>query len=154
MTTAIFAGSFDPITNGHYDILKQASEIFDKVIIAVAYNPSKSGFLPVEERLSLIKLVIKDFKNVEADTFDGLTVNYAKKNGAKVLIRGIRNTLDFEYENQMAQINNVLNPEIKTVFLSPKPENSAISSSAVRELIEHGSEISNFVPNQIKSYFK
>ena len=154
MTTAIFAGSFDPVTNGHYDILKQASEMFDKVIIAIAYNPAKSGFLPVEERLSLINLIIKDFDNVESDVFDGLTVNYAEKRGADVLIRGIRNSADFEYENQMAQINRILNPKIKTVFLTPEPKNLAVSSSAVRELIDCGGDISELVPHQIKNYFE
>lgn len=154
MTTAIFAGSFDPVTNGHYDILKQASEMFDKVIIAIAYNPAKSGFLPVEERLSLINLIIKDFDNVESDVFDGLTVNYAEKRGADVLIRGIRNSADFEYENKMAQVNHLLNAKIKTVFLIPKPENMSVSSSVVREILDCGGDISKFVPEKIKDYFE
>jgi len=154
MTTAIFAGSFDPVTNGHYDILKQASEIFDKVIIAIAYNPAKSGFLPVEERLSLINLIIKDFDNVESDIFDGLTVNYAEKTGAEVLIRGIRNSADFEYENKIAQVNHMLNSKIKTIFLTPKPENMSVSSSIVREILDCGGDISKFVPEKIKNYFE
>ena len=108
MKIAIYPGSFDPITKGHIDILKTASEIFDKVIIAVAHNSAKTGFLPVDVRLKLIKDSIKDFDNVEADMFEGLTINYAKKRNAKVLIRGLRAVSDFEYELQLSQANSAL----------------------------------------------
>ena len=149
MTIAIFPGSFDPITKGHLDILKQASEVFEKVIIAVAYNPDKNGFLSVEKRLDLIKESIKDFNNIEVDFFDGLTVEYAKQKGATVLIRGLRNSKDFEYEIELAQINRTLNPKIKTVFFTPKAENSFISSSAVREILSNNGDISALVPSNI-----
>lgn len=153
MTIALFPGSFDPITNGHIDILKQAAEIFDKVIIAIAYNPQKNGFLPIEERMTLIKESITEFHNVEVDAFEGLTVNYAQQMGASVIIRGLRNSQDFDYELQMAQINQKLNDNIKTIFLLPKSENLCVSSSAVREIISHGGDITSFVPQSIKEYF-
>ena len=149
MVKAVFAGSFDPITNGHIDILKQASEIFDEVIIAVAYNPDKKGFLPVDKRLAIIKECVKNFHNVKVDSYDGLTVNYAKENNAKVLVRGVRNSNDYEYELQLAQTNRMLNPEIKTVFLTPKAENSYISSSVVREILSHNGDISSLVPEAV-----
>ena len=117
MTTAIYPGSFDPITNGHLDILKSGSEIFDKVIIAVSYNIEKKGFLSVEKRVELIKESVKDLKNVEVDSFEGLTVDYAKKRGTHVLLRGLRTSSDFEYELQLSQTNNYLSKDIKTVFL-------------------------------------
>ena len=149
MTIAIFPGSFDPITKGHLDILKQASEVFEKVIIAVAYNPDKKGFLPVEKRIMLIKECTKEISNVDVDSFDGLTVEYAKHKGATVLIRGLRNLKDFEYEMELAQINRMLNPKIKTVFFTPKAENSFISSSAVREILGNNGDISALVPKNI-----
>ena len=107
MKIAIYPGSFDPVTKGHLDILKNASEIFDKVIIAVAHNGEKKGFLTVEERVMLIKESIKDFNNVEVDAFEGLTIEYAKKHGAEVLIRGLRAVSDFEYEMQLSQTNRL-----------------------------------------------
>ena len=117
MTIAIYPGSFDPITNGHLDLLKSGSEIFDKVIIAVSYNVNKKGFLTVDERVNLIKESVTSFKNVEVDSFEGLTVEYAKKKGADVLLRGLRTSFDFEYELQLSQTNNALNPDLKTIFL-------------------------------------
>ena len=122
MTIAIYPGSFDPITNVHIDILKSGAEIFDKVIIAVSYNINKQGFLPIDERVDLIKECVKDFPNVEVDSFQGLTVEYAKKRGAEVLLRGLRTSFDFEYEMQLSQTNNALYSNIKTVFLITKPE--------------------------------
>ena len=108
MTIAIYPGSFDPFTNGHLDILKSGSEIFEKVIIAVAYNSEKKGFLTIEERVSLIKESIKNLPNVEVDSFTGLTVNYAKKKKANVLLRGLRTSFDFEYELQLSQANSAM----------------------------------------------
>ena len=106
MNIAIYPGSFDPITKGHLDVLQAGSEIFDKVIIAVSNNSAKTGFLSVEERVNLIKASIKDMKNVEVDSFEGLTIEYAKRKGAKVLIRGLRAVSDFEYEMQLSQTNS------------------------------------------------
>ena len=153
MTIALFAGSFDPITNGHIDILNQALKIFDKVIIVVGYNSEKQGFLPVENRVELIKACVKNYPNVEVDSYSGLTVNYAKSAGAEFLIRGIRGTADYEYEIEMAQINKELNSEIQTIFFMPNIKNKMISSSMIRELIIHKADISNFVPQEVNHFF-
>ena len=154
MTTAIYPGSFDPITNGHLDVLKTSSEIFEKVIIAVAYNPLKnfSGFLTVDERLELIKKSITDFNNVEVDCFEGLTVEYAKKIGAKVLIRGLRAVSDFEFEMQLSQTNSSLDKEIKTIFLTTRPKYNFISSSSVKEVASFGGDVSKFVPAPVNEF--
>ena len=152
MTIAIYPGSFDPITNGHLDILKSGSEIFDKVIIAVSYNVNKKGFLTVDERVELIKKSVAHLSNVEVDFFEGLTVEYAKKKGADVLLRGLRSSFDFEYELQLSQTNNALNPDLKTIFLITKPEYNFISSSMVREILVNNGDISKFVPKAVEEY--
>lgn len=152
MTIAIYPGSFDPITNGHLDILKSGAEIFDKVIIAVSYNHNKAGFLSVEERVELIKKSVFDIKNVEVDFFEGLTVEYAKRKNADVLLRGLRTSFDFEYELQLSQANNALYKDLKTIFLITKPEYNFISSSMVREILINKGDISNFVPLPVNEY--
>lgn len=152
MKIAIYPGSFDPITKGHLDILKNAAEIFDKVIIAVAKNSAKKGFLTVEERLNLIRESVKDMENVEVDSFDGLTIEYAKSRGAKVLIRGLRAVSDFEYEMQLSQTNSALSDSIKTVFLTTKPKYNFISSSTIKEILNNGGDISKFVPECVNEY--
>ena len=152
MTIAIYPGSFDPITNGHIDILKSGAEIFDKVIIAVSYNINKKGFLPIEVRTKLIEESVKDIPNVEVDSFQGLTVEYAKKRNAAVLLRGLRTSFDFEYEMQLSQTNSALYKDIKTVFLITKPEYNFISSSAVREILVNKGDISAFVPDAVSEY--
>lgn len=154
MTIAIYPGSFDPITNGHIDILKSGAEIFDKVIIAVSYNINKKGFLPIDIRTKLIEESVKDIPNVEVDSFQGLTVEYAKKRNASVLLRGLRTSFDFEYEMQLSQTNSALYKDIKTVFLITKPEYNFISSSAVREILVNKGDISAFVPNAVSEYLK
>ena len=152
MKIAIYPGSFDPITYGHLDILENASKIFDKVIIAVAYNSAKRSFLTIEERLKLINESIKDIPNVSADSFEGLTVEYAKRQGAKVLIRGLRAVSDFEFEMQLSQTNSALYDEIKTVLLTTKPEYNFISSSTIKEILQNGGDISKFVPKPVYDY--
>lgn len=152
MRTAIYPGSFDPITNGHLDVLTTGSKIFGKVIIAVSNNINKSSFLSVDERIKLIKESVKHLDNVEVDAFDGLTVNYAKQRGATILLRGLRAVSDFEYEMQLSQTNSELSPEIKTVFLITKPEYNFISSSTVKEIFLNDGDISNFVPEPVKNY--
>ena len=152
MKIAIYPGSFDPITYGHLDILKNASEIFDKVIIAVAHNGAKTGFLSVEERVELIKNSVKGIENVEVDSFEGLTVEYAKKHDANVLIRGLRAVSDFEFEMQLSQTNSALCDEIKTVFLTTKPKYNFISSSTIKEIYANGGDISKFVPEAVDKY--
>lgn len=152
MTIVVYAGSFDPFTSGHMDILKRSSEIFDKVLIGVAYNPEKNSLLTPEERVEIIKLCISDYTNVEVYSYEGLTIDFAKKHNANILIRGLRNTADFEYENQLAQINTSLNKNIQTVFLTSKPEHNMISSTCVKELILNKCDLSGFVPEKAKEY--
>lgn len=150
--TALYPGSFDPITNGHLDVLERASKMFDKVVIAVLNHPNKKACLEVSERVKLIKEAASELENVTVASFDGLTVEYARKIGAKFLIRGLRTITDFEYEVQLCQTNQVLAPEIETVFLSTKPEHNFISSSIVKELSNHKTDISKFVPKNVVQY--
>lgn len=152
MRIAIYPGSFDPITLGHLDVLSDGAKMFDKVIIAVLNNSSKKGFLPVEERVQLIKECIKDMPNVEVDSFDGLTVEYAKKKNATILLRGLRAVSDFEYEMQLSQTNRALSEDIKTVFLMTKPEYNFISSSTVKEILQNNGDISKFVSPEVNDY--
>ncbi len=151
---ALYPGSFDPITNGHLDVVERASAMFDEVIIAVLNHPVKKPFLDVQTRVELIKGVIGKFKNVRVDFFEGLTVEFARRVGAKFLIRGLRTISDFEYEVQLCQTNQVLAHEIDTVFLSTRPEHNFISSSIVRELFNHNTDISKFVPKNVVEYLK
>ena len=152
MTIALYAGSFDPITLGHLDIIERGIKIFDKLIVAVANNPEKQGFIPIEKRIELIKNSTKNINNIEVFSFSGLTVDFAKKHGATVLIRGLRNLSDFEYENQLAQINYKLDKNIQTIFFTSKAEYSHISSSCVRELVSHKYSLSEFVPQCVSEY--
>ena len=152
MKIAIYPGSFDPITKGHLDVLETSAGIFDKVIIAVAKNSEKNGFLSVEERVNLIKESSKHIKNVEVDSFEGLTIEYAKKRNAQILIRGLRAVSDFEYEMQLSQTNSALAQEVQTVFLITKPEYNFISSSTVREILLNNGDISKFVPSAVFEY--
>ena len=154
MKIAIYPGSFDPITKGHLDILHTASEIFDKVIIAVARNPEKQGFLAVDVRVKLIKESVKDLQNVEVDFFEGLTINYARERGATILIRGLRAVSDFEYEMQLSQANSALASEVKTVFLTTKPKYNFISSSTIKEIFLNKGDISKFVPEPVNEYLQ
>ncbi len=151
---ALYPGSFDPITNGHLDVLERASRIFDEVVIAVLNHPVKKAFLSTDERVLLIKEAVKDLKNVSVESFKGLTVECAKKVGADFLIRGLRTITDFEYEVQLCQTNQVIAPEIETVFLSTRPEHNYISSSIVRELSSHKTDISKFVPKNVVEYLR
>ncbi len=152
MKTAIYPGSFDPITKGHLDVLEKASKMFDKIIIAVLQNQSKTGFLPVEDRVKLIKDSVKHLENVEVDHFDGLTIDYAHKMGATILLRGLRAVSDFEYEMQLSQTNNAIAPDITTVFLITKPKYNFISSSIVKEIAFAGKDVSKFVPPAVVEY--
>ena len=152
MRIAIYPGSFDPITLGHLDVLTDSAKMFDKVIIAVLNNSAKKGFLTVEERVNLIKESVKHLDNVEVDSFDGLTVEYAKKKGATILLRGLRAVSDFEYEMQLSQTNRALCEDIKTVFLMTKPEYNFISSSTVKEILKNNGDISKFVPPEVNDY--
>ncbi len=154
MEIAIYPGSFDPVTKGHLDVLKRAAGIFDKVIIAVLKNSEKRSFLPIADRLKLIQMSCDydNLTNVEVDAFQGLTIDYARQKGAKVLIRGLRAVSDFEYEMQLSQTNNALAPDINTVFLITKPKYNFISSSTVKEVALMGGDISKFVSPPVAEY--
>ncbi len=152
--TAIYPGSFDPITKGHLDVLERASKMFDRVIIAVLKNSSKKSFLPVEDRVKLIKESTKELTNVEVDSFEGLTIEYAQSKGARFLIRGLRAVSDFEYELQLCQTNSAIAPDIDTVFLTTKPKYNFISSSIVKELSYFGTDVSKFVPKSVVEYLQ
>lgn len=154
MKTAVYPGSFDPITKGHLDVLDKATKIFDKVIIAVLNNCAKQGFIPIEDRVSLIEKSLGEIKNVEVASFDGLTVEYAKKVGANHLIRGLRAVSDFEYEMQISQTNQCLANDIDTVFLITKPNYNFISSGTVKEIALMGGDVSKFVPEAVVEYLK
>ena len=154
MKTAIYPGSFDPITKGHLDVLERAASMFDKVIIAVLDNTKKKCMLTTEERVSLIKKSTQHIENVFVDSFDGLTIEYARKQKADVLIRGLRAVSDFEYEMQLSQMNSALAPEINTIFLITKPKDNFISSSTVKEIVMMGGDISKFVPVEVKEFLE
>ena len=145
MKIAVYPGSFDPITLGHIDVLRDGAQMFDKVIITVSNNISKTSLLSVEERLQLIKESIKEFNNVEVDCFNGLTVEYAKSKNATILLRGLRAVSDFEYEMQMALFNKDLCNELETVFFIADAEHSFISSSQVRNIASLGGSVEKYV---------
>ncbi|MDB5097175.1 MAG: Phosphopantetheine adenylyltransferase [Cyanobacteria bacterium RYN_339] len=149
MVTAIYPGSFDPITNGHLDILERASHIFEDVIVAVLVNTSKSGLFPHEERVAMIREVTSHLKNVRVDSFSGLTAEYARRQNASILIRGLRAVSDFDSELRLALTNKKLNPELETVFLMTSAENLFLSSSTIKELVSLGGSAEGMVPGLV-----
>jgi pantetheine-phosphate adenylyltransferase len=150
MNIAIYPGTFDPITNGHLDILERAVNLFDKVIITIARNSSKRPLFTEEERLKLIREAVKSFPQVEVDSFEGLLVDYCRKKNAIAVVRGLRAISDFEYELQMALMNRKLNPAVQTVFLMPNEKYTYLNSSIVREIARLGGDVSDFVPAVVK----
>lgn len=152
--TAIYPGTFDPITNGHLDIIERASQLFDKVIISVAFNINKSPLFSKEERLDMIKTAIKKYRNVYADEFDGLLTRYVTDKKAGVIIRGLRAISDFEYEFQMSLTNRKLAPKITTIFLMPNEKYTYLNSSLVRELAKLKGDIKSFVPPHVVKKLK
>lgn len=148
--SAMYPGTFDPITLGHEDLVRRASRLFDKVVVAVAANPGKQPMFNLEERVALAKTVLSDFKRVEVSGYDGLTVNFARHNGLKVIVRGLRAISDFEYEFQLANMNRHLTDEVETAFLTPTETYTYISSSLVREIASMGGDISEFVSPKVK----
>jgi len=154
LKTAVYPGTFDPITNGHIDIIKRALNIFDKVIIAISVDSTKNPFFTVEERIKMISEAVKDIQRIEIDSFSGLLVDYAKKTNAIAVIRGLRAVSDFEYEFQMALMNRRLNENIETVFLMPNEKFTYLNSSIVREVVSLGGDISDFVPENVKKELK
>ena len=148
MRKAIYPGSFDPVTFGHQDIIARSSAIFDELIVGVLNNSSKNSLFSVDERVSMLKELTKDMKNVTIDSFDGLLVDYMKESGATIIVRGLRAVTDFEYELQIAQTNHVEYPEVETIFLTTNLKYSYLSSSVVREFAAYGGDITKFVPKQ------
>lgn len=147
--TAIIPGSFDPITNGHLDVIARSAKLFDKVYVAVLNNNSKSPLFSAEERVELIKRVTGDFENVYVESFSGLLVDFAKSKSASFIIKGLRAVSDFEYECQMALANKNLEGDIETLFMTSSPNYSYLSSSIVKELARHHAPLENLVPNEI-----
>lgn len=149
MRVAIYPGSFDPITNGHLDIITRGSKVFDKLIVGVLVNVDKVGLFPIEERVELIKRVTKHLDNVEVVSFNGLLVDLAKKNNARVILKGLRAVSDFEYEFQMALMNSQLDSDVETLFMTTSAANSFLSSSSVKQVAKFGGSISGLVPDEI-----
>lgn len=151
MRIAIYPGSFDPITNGHLDIIDRAAFMFDKLIITVSKNSGKKPLFSVDERIEMLKSVLAKYPNVSVDSFDDLTINYADSQGAQVILRGLRAISDFENEFQMALTNKKLMPSVETIFLMAKAEYSFLSSSVVKELASYGGCIKGFVPAVVEA---
>ncbi len=147
---AIYPGTFDPITNGHLDLVARAEQIFDEVIIAVSDNPRKNPLFSTKERLALVDEAVKDIPHVYVESFDDLLVNFVARKNAKFVIRGLRAVSDFEYEFQLASANRRLDSNVETIFLTPQESNYFISSSLVREISYYGGEVESFVPSHIK----
>ena len=151
---AIYPGTFDPVTYGHIDLIKRASKIFDKVIVAVAHSKSKGVFFSVAERVSMLKDAVRGIKNIEIDDFDGLVVDYVRERGSRVMIRGLRMLSDFEYEFQMALTNRKLADNIETIFMMPHQDYSYISSKLIKEAAMLGADVGNFLPGKAEKALK
>lgn len=149
MKRAVYPGSFDPITNGHLDIIKRAAKVFDEVIVGVLVNVEKKGLFDIDERVKLIERVTKSLDNVKVRSYDGLLINLMKQEEAKVIIKGLRAVSDFEYEFQMALMNNKLDSTIETVFMMTNAQYSYLSSSAVKQVAKFGGCIKELVPDEI-----
>jgi pantetheine-phosphate adenylyltransferase len=148
---AIYAGSFDPVTLGHLDLIRRTAEIFDRVILAIAAESSKTTLFTREERVLLTQEAVKDYDTVEVDSFDGLVVDYVRSRGGEVMIRGIRAHSDFEYEFRMALTNRKLAPDIETLFMMPNESHSYVSSSLVKEVAKLGGDVGGFVTPEVKA---
>ena len=148
--TAIYPGSFDPITNGHVDLIRRASKLFDEVIVAITQNTNKTGFLSIEERVLAANNAVNSLNNIIVLSFDSLLVDFAKKHNAQIIIRGLRAVSDFEYEFQLSGMNKRLNSQIETLFMTPSEKFANISSSLVREIFLLGGDIDTFVPESVK----
>ena len=155
MTTAIYPGSFDPLTCGHIDIIERSVHLFERVTVAILINPQKTPLFTVEERRDIIQEIVEDrFPNVEVDVFHGLLVDYARQTNARAITRGIRAVTDYEYEFQMALMNRRLAPQIETVFMVPAENYSYLSSSIVREIAELGGTVTGMVPESVEKRLK
>ena len=146
MKKAIYPGSFDPVTNGHVDMIERASKIVDELVVGVLNNSAKNSLFSLDERVSMLKEITKDMPNVTVASFDGLLVDFMEKIDATIIVRGLRAVTDFEYELQIAQTNHVENPEVETIFLTTSLQYSYLSSTIVKEFASYGGDLSKFVP--------
>ena len=154
MKIVIYPGTFDPVTNGHIDVIKRAIDLFDKVLVTVARNPVKSPMFTVEDRLIMLKESLQKFPNVSVDSFEGLVVDHAKDVGAIGIIRGLRAVSDFEYEFQMALMNRKLDENLRTIFLMPHEKYTYLNSTIIRNLAQFSSDVSEFVPEIVSKFLK
>lgn len=150
--TAVYPGSFDPITLGHVDVITRASKVFGRIIMAITKNPNKSPFLPWEQRVDFVRQAVTHLPNVEVESFEGLTVHFAQARQAGVIIRGLRAVSDFEFEFKMSQMNRKLAPEIETIFMMAQLEYQFLSSGTVREVAQLGGVTTGLVPNEVQAY--
>jgi pantetheine-phosphate adenylyltransferase len=151
---AVYPGSFDPLTNGHVDIILRGAHIFDKIVLALLVNVDKNPLFSLEERVEITRKVFQEYPNVEVDTFDGLLVDYAKRRDISVIVRGLRAISDFEYELQMALMNRRLSPETETVFMMPAEQYTYVSSRLVKEVFALGGSVSGLVPEVVEERLK
>lgn len=154
MRTVIYPGSFDPLTNGHLDVIRRASHLFDRVVVAIAASESKQPLFPLKERRAMVQKSVKEIPNAEVDTFSCLLVDYVHAQGAEAIIRGLRAISDFEFEFQMALMNRKLNDRIETIFMMPNERFTFVSSRIVKEISRLGGDVSSFVPPHVKLALK
>jgi pantetheine-phosphate adenylyltransferase len=150
MTGAMYPGTFDPLTNGHYDLVRRAADIFDRVVVAIAANPGKAPLFTIEERVELARKVLGDIPNVEVTGYSGLTVDFARQHGLRVVVRGLRAVSDFEFEFQLATMSRHLSDKVDYVFLTPTEQFNFISSTLIREIASLGGDVSQFVHPVVK----
>lgn len=148
-TVAVYAGSFDPVTKGHLDLIERAAKLFDEVIVAIGVHPTRHPLFTFDERVALLEEVIKPIPTARVDRFDGLLIHYCKHVGARVIVRGLRAATDFEYELQIAHANSDMDPSVDTVFLPTRANYGFISASLVREIASHGGNVSHYAPEAV-----
>jgi pantetheine-phosphate adenylyltransferase len=151
---AVFPGSFDPLTNGHVDIILRSAHLFERIVVAVLVNPDKTAFFSASDRVAMIEDVFREYPNIEADTFDGLLVDYARRRRASAIIRGIRAVSDYEYEFQMALMNRHLEPSLETVFMMPAEQYTYLSSRLIKEVFRLGADVRGLVPPVVEDWMK